>query len=174
MNTTIIEFENKIPDTSSLNTATVLDTKISDHAKYITTQEFNKLTAENFAATLKQVDLVSKTDFYNKLISFNRKITSNKTKYLEVQKKLNCLKTKDFFLWENFFYIIWWISKHIHLSTNTWYVRIKKGKGTDYVISLKSKAVYNSKLKPLYTAFLHSIKFSGWLTYRKVRGVCFG
>ena len=100
MNTTITEFENKIPDTSSLNTATVLDTKISDHAKYITTQEFNKLTAENFAATLKQVDLVSKTDFYNKLISFNRKITSNKTKYLEVQKKLNCLKTKDY----NFFF----------------------------------------------------------------------
>ena len=52
--------------------------KIIDHAKYITTQEFNTLTAENFAARLKQANLISKTDFENKLLSFNRKITSNK------------------------------------------------------------------------------------------------
>ena len=36
LNTKIAEVENKIPD----------------HAKYITTREFNKLTAENFAARL--------------------------------------------------------------------------------------------------------------------------
>ena len=35
----------------------------------------------------------------------------------------------------------------------------KKDKGTDYVLILKSKGVYNSKLKPLYTAFLHSKNF---------------
>ena len=59
-------------------TSTILNTKIGevwnkipDHAKYITTQEFNKLTAENFAARLKRADLVNKTDFDNKLISFN-------------------------------------------------------------------------------------------------------
>ena len=40
-----------------------------------------------------------KTDFDNKLISFNRKITSNKNKYLEVPKRLNSLITKD----NNFF-----------------------------------------------------------------------
>ena len=49
--------------------------KIPDHAKYIITQEFNKLTAENVAARLKQADLLNKTDFDNKIISFNRKIT---------------------------------------------------------------------------------------------------
>ena len=38
----------------------------------------------NFAARLKQANFVSKTDFDNKLISFNRTITSNKTKYLEI------------------------------------------------------------------------------------------
>ena len=50
----------KIPDTSGLVTTTVLNTKISevgnktrDKSKYITTQEFNKLTAENFTARLK-------------------------------------------------------------------------------------------------------------------------
>ena len=39
---------------------------------------------------------MSKTDFDNKLINFNRKITSNKTKYLEVQRKLNSLMTKGY------------------------------------------------------------------------------
>ena len=37
---------------------------------------------------------------------------------------------------------------------------LKKGKFTDYILSWKSKGVFNSKLKPLYTAFLHSIKLS--------------
>ena len=62
-------------------TTTVLNTKISeveskipDHAKYITAQKFNKLTAENFIARLKQVNLVSKTDLDNKLTSFNKRI----------------------------------------------------------------------------------------------------
>ena len=47
-------------------TRTVLNTKISevenkilDHAKYITTQEFNKSTTENFPARLKQANLVN-------------------------------------------------------------------------------------------------------------------
>ena len=107
LNTKISEVENNISVTT-----TVLNTKISEaekkilnHAKYITTQKFKKLTAANFTARLKQANLVSKIDFDNKLISFNRKITWNKTKYLEVQKNLNSLITKDyiFFLGRNFF-----------------------------------------------------------------------
>ena len=81
LNTNISEVENKIPDTSSLATTNVLNTKISEvenkipyHDKYITTPEFNKLTAESFAARLKQADIVNKTDFDNKLTSFNRQI----------------------------------------------------------------------------------------------------
>ena len=42
---------------------------------------------------------MSKTGFDNKLINLNRKITSNKSKYWEVQNKLNNLTTKDY----NFF-----------------------------------------------------------------------
>ena len=81
LNTKISDVENKIPDTSGLVTTSVLNTKIGkfekkvlDHARYITTQQFNKLAIENFAARLKQADLVRKTDFHNKLISFNRKL----------------------------------------------------------------------------------------------------
>ena len=50
-----------------------------NHDKYITTPEFNKLTAENFAARLKQANLVTKTDFDDKLKSITQKINSNKT-----------------------------------------------------------------------------------------------
>ena len=69
----------KITDTSGLVTTTIL--------KKITTQEFNKLTAENFTARLKEADLVSKTDFDNDLTSFDKQITSNKTKRSEVKRK---------------------------------------------------------------------------------------
>ena len=50
---------------------------------------------------------MTKTDFDKKLTSFNRKITSNKTKYLEVQRKLNSLVTSDynFFLGRMYFTI---------------------------------------------------------------------
>ena len=53
--------ENKIPSVSNLVKKSDYDTKISElekkitdqkHDKYITTAEFNKLTAENFAARL--------------------------------------------------------------------------------------------------------------------------
>ena len=105
-NTKINEVENKISHTSGLVTTTVLNSKIGevenkipDHAKYITTPECDKLTAENFAAKLNHTNLVAKTYFDNKLARFNRRITSNKIKYLEVQKKLNSLITKDY----NFF-----------------------------------------------------------------------
>ena len=63
LNTKISEVENIIPD----------------NFKYITTKEFNKLTAENFAARITQADLVNKTGFDNILTSFKRRITSNKT-----------------------------------------------------------------------------------------------
>ena len=39
---------------------------------------------------------------------------------------------------------------------------MQKDKCTDFVFSWKSKGVYNSKLKPLYTIFLHSIKHFGY------------
>ena len=82
-NTKISEIENKI----------ITD---HDHDKYITIQEFNTLTSENFAARLKQaelatkieiVDLVKKTDFDDKLKNINTKIASNKTKHVLVENE---------------------------------------------------------------------------------------
>ena len=73
-----------------------VENEIPNHDKCITTPKFNKLTAENVTARLNQVNVVTKTDFDNKLTSFNRIIISSKTKYLEVQKKLNSLITNDY------------------------------------------------------------------------------
>ena len=70
-----------------------------DHDKYITIQEFNKLTSENFAATLKQANSASKSDvasFVNKT-DFNDKlkdVTSNENKLDELSKKFKALLTK--------------------------------------------------------------------------------
>ena len=84
-----------------------LKKKFTDHAhdKYITTPEFNKLTAENFAERLKQENLVTETDFNNKLTSLNRKITSNKTNQLVTENELKRLKTFDqgYFVGRNYF-----------------------------------------------------------------------
>ena len=131
-------------------------------AKYTTTQqfnttgEFNKLTAENFAARLIEPNLVSKTDFDNKLISFNRKITSNETKYLEVLKKLYSLTTKN----QNFFLGKMYFTSNDGSQRTLHTLELKKDKDTDYILSWKSKGVSNSKFKSLSTAFLHSIKIS--------------
>ena len=60
---------------------TEYDTKVSeiekkvtdrDHDKYITTSEFNNLTAKSFAARLAQANLVRKTDFDTKLIRLKK------------------------------------------------------------------------------------------------------
>ena len=58
--------ENKIPNVSNLVKKTDYNTKISeienkitterDHDKYITTQEFNKLTSENFTGGLTKTN----------------------------------------------------------------------------------------------------------------------
>ena len=63
----------------------ILENKITtdhDQDKYITTQEFNKLTSEKFSARLKQANLASKNDIANfvKKTDFDKlkNVTSNK------------------------------------------------------------------------------------------------
>ena len=79
---------------------------------------------------------MSKTDFDKKLTSFNRRITLNKTKQLEVHKKLNSLITKDY----KFFF------GRIHFTSNDASqnkfvyepildaLKLKVDKGSDYVL----------------------------------------
>ena len=68
--------------TAVLNTKiNEIEKKIPNRYKYISTPEFNKLTGESYAARLKQANLVIKTDFDDRLKSFNKPITSNETKH---------------------------------------------------------------------------------------------
>ena len=91
---------------------------ITDHDqrnKYLTTQEFNKLTALNFAARSAQANLASKfnidnfikkTYFDDKLKNLNEKITSNKTNQTLVEnefKKLHTIYSRLFIGQSNFF-----------------------------------------------------------------------
>ena len=55
-----------------------------DHDKYITTQEFNKLTLENFPARLKQANLANKSDTAN----FIKTTDLNKNELNKLSKKL--------------------------------------------------------------------------------------
>ena len=120
-NVKITKIEGKIPGVSSLATKTILTTvekkymlviqfkktdyntkitetekKLTDHNhdEYITTPEFNILAAV-FNARLSQANLVTKTDFDDKLSSLNRKITANKTMHLLVENEFKKLKTFD-------------------------------------------------------------------------------
>ena len=108
-NTKITEIENRIPSISNLATKTALttvgnkipsitglvkktdyNTKITDienilnnhnHDKYVAISEFDTLAANVFNTSLAQANLITKTDFDAKLSSFNKKITTNKTKH---------------------------------------------------------------------------------------------
>ena len=125
-----------------------LEKKITDHNhdKYVATSEFNTLDASVFNARLAEANLITKTDFDSKLSSLNRKITSNKTKYLLVQNELKKLKTFD----SSYF-----IGK-IHFEedgrqNHLVFQRIKRYSkviaNTDYVSSWKSKRLSEETIK---------------------------
>ena len=109
-----------------------IETKIPDHVKYITTLEFDKLTAENIAARLKQVNLVSKNDFDNKLISLSRKNTS--FRYLTFK-----------YLFRTYFTSIDGSQNPIADQPTLNTLELNKGKITNYFLSWKWKGVYTSK-----------------------------
>ena len=107
--TVVTVVENKIPNVSKTDYNTKvseIENKITinhDHDKYITTQEFNKLTSEHFTARLAQANLASKSDsdnlvkmteFDDKLKNLNKNVISNKTKNVLLENELNELSKK--------------------------------------------------------------------------------
>ena len=77
------DYDIKISDTEK---------KITDHVhdKYITTPEFNTLAARVFNARLPQANLITKT-----LQGLNKRIISDKTKYLLIENELKKLQNFD-------------------------------------------------------------------------------
>ena len=109
-NAALTAVESKIPDVSSLVKKTGFDTKVGEiekkltdhnHGKYITTPEFTKLAAKNFAARLKQANLVTKTDFVINWKASIKKLTQIK-QYLLAENESKNLQTFDWiYLEEN-------------------------------------------------------------------------
>ena len=107
-NTALTAVENKTPNVSSLVKKTDSNTNVSeignkitdhDHDKYITNLEFNKFTAENFSARLKQTNLARKSDIANfvKKTDFDNKpkdVATDKSELNELLKKVKELSTK--------------------------------------------------------------------------------
>ena len=78
----INEFKVEIPNITNLATTAVFSTvenKIPAHSNYINTLEFNKL---------------EKRDFNNKLNNSNKKVTSNKAKYIVVGDEFKKMQDK--------------------------------------------------------------------------------
>ena len=92
-----------------------------------------------FNARLAQENLVTKTDFDDKLSNLNRKITKNKTDHLLVQNELNKLKTFDssYFIGKSHFeedgtqnYLVFQpLNKYFKVIINTKYISSRQSKG---------------------------------------------
>ena len=132
--TKLTELENKIPDVSNLATKTALttvenkipsvsslikkadsDTKINeiekkltdhDHDKYITNPEFNTLAASVFNARVAQANLITKTDFDNRVSSLDSKIAVNKTKITPNENELELLKKSFGFFFQQVYFLM--------------------------------------------------------------------
>ena len=109
---------------------------------------FNKLAVDVFNALLAQANLVSKTDFDDKLSNLHRKFTQNKSKYLLVENELQKLKTFDssFFNGKSYF------EEDVRLNYLLFQPLNKYFKVGDsnlhYVLSWTSKRLFNESIKP--------------------------
>ena len=152
-----------MPDVSSLVKKTDYDTKISDidtkiidhnDDKYITTSEFNKLTADNSNARLAQANLIAKADFDPKLQSLSKSITSNKTKHLLVENELKKLKTFDlnYFKGKGHFEEDGAKNYLVYQPMYRYFKRIAGVGGGNYIYIWKSKGLSDERINSITTA----------------------
>ena len=124
-----------------------------NHDKYIDTQEFNKLAADVLNARLAQANLVTKTDFDDKLSNLNSKITKNETDHLLVPNKFKKLKTFDlsYLIGKSHFkedgvqnYLVFQpLSKYFEVITNA---------NTKYISLWQYEGLSNETIKPPATS----------------------
>ena len=139
-NTKVTEIENKLNN--------------NNHDKYIDIQEFNKLAADDFNARLAQANLITKTYFDTKLLSLNKIVNQNKTKYLLVENELNQLKNFDssHFIVKSHFkedgtqnYLVFQpMYRYFKAFSITQYI--------EYVSEWKSKGLSNESIKAISTS----------------------
>ena len=146
--TALTTVEDKIPDVSSLVMKIDYNAKITeiekkltghDHDKYVTTPEFITLTTNVFNARLAQANLVTKTDFDNKISSLDSKIAAYKTKNDSTEHEIKKLKTfhLSYFIGKSHFkedsaqnYLVFQpLNKYFKIITNRKYISSWQFKG---------------------------------------------
>ena len=136
--------------TTVLNTnISEVENKITNHDKYITAPEVN---SRKFCSKIKVSWFSEQIWYWQKLINIDKKITSNGTNHLEVQKRLNSLTMKDYnFLLGRIYFIsdVGFQNKFVCQPTFN-VLELKIDKGAEYIIGRKPKEVYNYKVINLY------------------------
>ena len=105
----------------------------------------NLMLASNvFNTRIAQANLITKTDFDAKLSTLNRKITSNKTRYLLIGKELSYLHGKSYFDEDGTqnYYIFQPISK---------YLKVASVNDINYILSWKSRGLNDIKIESITT-----------------------
>lgn len=86
---------------------------------------------------------------------------------LRTLKPLNPVTFMEKFFW-------WWFSEYVCLSTNIENNRVKKYKGTDYIIGQASKDLFKYKLLPVQGDFLPKIYYFTYkIEYTSIRTILF-
>ena len=119
---------------------------------YITTPEFNTMAASVFNARLAQANLVSKTDFDNRVSSLDSKIAVNETKNESIENELKKLKTFDanYFRGKSHFKVDGTENYLVFQPTHKY---IKLVANTIYISSWKSKGLSDEIIKPPSTSY---------------------
>ena len=132
---------------------TEIENKLNNHNhdKYITTPEFNKLTADVFNAILAQANLITKTIFDNTVSNVDSKIAENKTKKKSIENELKKLKTFDlsYFTGTKHFEEDGTRNYLVFQPIRRYFKIIAHGK---YISSWKSKGLSDEAIKPYATS----------------------
>ena len=145
----------------------IYNTKISEleknftdhnHDKYITTPEFNTLAADVFNARLARANLITKTDFDNRVSSLDSTIAANKSNESieneseELEKGFGLVLSRNttFDKWDGLqtYLIFQPVQRYFKIITNTKYIAEWKSKGMSDE-SIKPPTTSNNSLTPL-------------------------
>ena len=95
-----------------------------------------------FNTKIAQANLITKTDFDVKLSALNRKITSNKTKYLLIGKELSYLHGKSYFDEDG-------TQNHYIFLPIPKYLKVSNVNDIEYILSSKSIGLNNVEIESI-------------------------
>ena len=143
--------------------------------KYFTSSEFDNLASRLFTAKLAQANLVTKTDFDDKLKYLNQKITSNKTKNLAVGNELKKLQTFDSIQRQKSFWRRWYTKLFSILAIAQYFKRVAGVGSGNYIYFWKSKGLSDENITiPTTSDYILNLQLNYFGTNTRVdfKGSC--